>query len=49
MTNKKTFGRLKGREVMVMGIIVAMIILFSILSPTFRTYTTFLSVLDSSY
>lgn len=34
---------------MVLGIIVAMIILFSILSPTFRTYPTLVSVLDNSY
>ena len=49
MTNKKTFGGLKGREVMVMGIIVAMVVLFSVLSPTFRTYPTLVSVLDNSY
>ncbi len=49
MTNKKCFGGLKGREVMVMGIIVAMVVLFSVLSPTFRTYPTLVSVLDNSY
>lgn len=49
MTNKKGFGGLKGREVMVLGIIVAMVVLFSLLSPTFRTYPTFVSVLDNSY
>ncbi len=49
MVNKKAFGRLKGREAMVFGIIVAMVILFSILSPTFRTYPTLVSVLDNSY
>ena len=49
MTNKKTFGGLKGREVMVMGIIVAMVVLFSVLSPTFRKYPTLVSVLDNSY
>ena len=49
MTNKKTFGGLKGREVMEMGIIVAMVVLFSVLSPTFRTYPTLVSVLDNSY
>lgn len=49
MANKKTFGGLKVREAMVLGIIVAMIILFSILSPTFRTYPTLVSVLDNSY
>lgn len=40
MTNKKTFGGLKGREVMVMGIIVAMVVLFSVLSPTFTAHRT---------
>lgn len=32
-----------------MGIIVAMVVLFSVLSPTFRTYPTLVSVLDNSY
>lgn len=49
MANKKAFGGLKGREIMVLGIIAAMAILFSILSPTFRTYPTLVSVLDNSY
>lgn len=49
MANKKAFGKLKGREAMVLGIIVAMVVLFSILSPTFRTYPTLVSVLDNSY
>jgi ribose transport system permease protein len=49
MVNKKKFGKLKGREIMVLGIIAAMIILFSFLSPTFRTYPTLVSVLDNSY
>ena len=49
MANKKSLGGLKVREAMVLGIIVAMIILFSILSPTFRTYPTLVSVLDNSY
>lgn len=34
---------------MVVGIIIVMVALFSILSPTFRTYSTFVSVLDMSY
>ena len=49
MANKKALGKLKGREAMVLAIIVAMIVLFSILSPTFRTYPTLVSVLDNSY
>ena len=47
MANKKSL--LKGREAMVVGIIIAMVVLFSLLSPTFRTYTTFVSLLDCSY
>ena len=47
MANKKSL--LKGREAMVVGIIVAMVAVFSLLSPTFRTYTTFVSLLDCSY
>lgn len=49
MANKKAFGKLKGREAMVLGIVIAMVILFSVLSPTFRTYPTLVSVLDNSY
>ena len=49
MVKKRAFGKLKGREVMVLGIIAAMIILFSFLRPTFRTYPTLVSVLDNSY
>lgn len=49
MAKKKAFGKIKGREAMVLGIIVAMIVLFSILSSTFRTYSTLVSVLDNSY
>ena len=47
MANKKSL--LKGREAMVVGIIIAMVVVFSVLSPTFRTYTTFVSILDCSY
>lgn len=49
MSNKKALSILKGREAIVVGIIVAMVVVFSLLSPTFRTYTTFVSLLDSSY
>ena len=45
----KKKGLINGREAMVIGIIVAMIVIFSALSPTFRTYNTLVSVLDSSY
>lgn len=40
---------ISGREAMVLGIAVAMIVVFSILSPTFRTYNTVVSVSDSAY
>lgn len=49
MAKKKTFKLINGREAMVLAIIVAMIVIFSILSPNFRTYPTFVSVLDCSY
>ena len=47
MGKKKSL--INGREAMVIGIILAMIVIFSALSPTFRTYNTVVSVLDSSY
>ena len=47
MGKKKSL--INGRETMVIGIILAMIVIFSALSPTFRTYNTVVSVLDSSY
>ena len=47
--NKKKSSLINGRELMVIGIIAAMVIVFSILSPTFRTYPTLVSVLDSVY
>lgn len=49
MSKKKSFNLLNGREVMVIGIIIAMVAVFSILSPTFRSYPTFVSLLDSVY
>lgn len=48
MSKKKTF-LLNGREFMVIGIIVLMTAVFCMLSTTFRTYPTFVSVLDSAY
>ena len=47
--NKKKSALINGRELMVIGIIAAMVVVFSILSPTFRTYPTLVSVLDSVY
>ena len=47
MAKKKSL--IKGREAIVFGIIVLMVIAFSLLSSTFRTYPTFVSILDCSY
>ena len=47
--NKKKSALINGRELMVIGIIIAMVAVFSILRPTFRTYPTLVSVLDSVY
>ena len=47
MAKKKSL--IKGREATVFGIIILMVIAFSLLSPTFRTYPTFVSILDCSY
>lgn len=49
MSKKKVLGKLTGREMMVIGIILVMIAIFSILSPSFRTYPTLVGVLDCSY
>lgn len=49
MAKKKIFSKINGREAIVLGIIAVMIIIFSFLSPTFRTYPTLVSVLDNSY
>lgn len=46
---KKGTIKFTGRELMVMGIIVVMALVFSLISPTFRTYPTLVSVLDSMY
>lgn len=48
MSKKKSF-LLNGRELMVIGIIALMTAVFCMLSATFRTYPTFVSVLDSAY
>ena len=47
MANKKSIFR--GREAMVFLIIIGLTLVFSILSPTFRTYATFVSVLNSCF
>lgn len=49
MGNKKRFGIISGREAIVLGIVLAMTIIFSFLSPSFRTYSTFVSIWDCAY
>lgn len=49
MSKKKSLNLLNGREWMVIAIIIAMIAVFSILSPTFRSYPTLVTTLDSIY
>lgn len=49
MSKKKSFALLNGREWMVLGIIAVLCAVFCSLSPTFRTYPTFVTVLDSAY
>ena len=39
MSKKTNFGKINGREAMVVGIIIVMVALFSILSPTSVSYT----------
>ena len=41
--------RLGGQKFIVVLVIIALIIFFSIMSPNFRKYTTFVSILDYSY
>ena len=48
MAKRKSFI-INGREAMVIGIIIVMVAFFSLLSPTFRTYPTLVTVLDSAY
>lgn len=46
---KKGAIKINGRELMVIGIIAVMVVVFSLISSTFRTYPTLVSVLDSMY
>ena len=48
MAKRKSFI-INGREAMVIGIIIVMVAFFSLLSPTFRTYPTLVTVFDSAY
>lgn len=49
MSKKRKAGKFAVRELMVIGIIAALTIVFGALSPIFRTYPTLVAVLDCSY
>ena len=46
---KSTLDKLGGQKFIVLIVIVALILLFSVMSPNFSRYTTFISILDYSY
>lgn len=50
-TGKKalSFSRLGGQKIIVLLVVIALFIFFSVLSPNFRKYTTVLSIMDYSY
>lgn len=47
--NKSVLSKAGGQEFIVVLVIIALIIFFSIMSPNFRKYTTLVSILDYSY
>ena len=49
MTKKKTAARLLKQEVIVFMVVIALLIFFCIASPSFRQYTTILTIMDYSY
>ncbi|MDD3220406.1 MAG: ABC transporter permease [Lachnospiraceae bacterium] len=46
---KSPFGKLKGQSLIVLLVIIGLFIFFCIMSPSFRRYTTIISILDYSY
>lgn len=46
---KSAIDRLGGQKVIVLLVVIALFIFFSVLSPNFRKYTTIVSILDYSY
>lgn len=46
---KSTLAKLGGQKIIVIFVVIALFLFFCILSPNFRKYTTFLSILDYSY
>lgn len=47
--NKSVIDRLGGQKVIVLLVVIALFLFFCIMSPNFRKYTTFVSILDYSY
>jgi ribose transport system permease protein len=47
--NKSIINKLGGQKFIVLLVVIALLLFFSIVSPDFRKYTTFLSILDYSY
>ncbi len=49
VSNKSVISRLGGQKFIVLLVVIGLIIFFSAVSPDFRKYTTFMSILDYSY
>lgn len=47
--NKSTMEKLGGQKFIVLLVVIALFIFFCVMSPNFRKYTTFVSILDYSY
>ena len=48
-SNKSVISKLGGQKFIVLLVVIGLIIFFSAISPDFRKYTTFMSILDYSY
>ena len=48
-TKRSTIDRLGGQKFIVLLVVIALFIFFSVMSPNFRKYTTFINILDFSY
>ena len=48
-TKMSTIDRLGGQKFIVLLVVIALFIFFSVMSPNFRKYTTFVNILDFSY
>ena len=47
-TKRSTIDRLGGQKFIVLLVVIALFIFFSVMSPNFRKYTTFVNILDFS-